>query len=54
MIKLTDQEIVDQLLNGNTNVLKVLYNDFAKITSFITAKVYQIKIVQFVKKRKGL
>ena len=35
MIKLTDQEIIDQLLKGNTNVFKVLYNDFYKITSFI-------------------
>ncbi len=35
-LKLTDQEIVNQLKNGNTGVFKVLYNDFNKITSFIT------------------
>ncbi len=36
MVKFTGQEIVDQLKNGNTNVLKVIYDDFNKITKFIT------------------
>lgn len=36
MIKFTDEQLVDQLKLGNTNVFKVLYNDFSKITKFIT------------------
>ena len=36
MIKLTDQQIVDQLKNGDTKAFKALYADFEKITSFVT------------------
>ncbi|MFC2137112.1 RNA polymerase sigma factor [Bacteroidota bacterium] len=36
MIKLTDQQIVDQLKNGDTKAFKALYADFEKITNFVT------------------
>lgn len=36
MPKLKDQEIVDQLKSGNTDVFKYLYADFDIITSFIS------------------
>ncbi len=34
-MKLTDQQIVDQLKNGETKVFKFLYADFEKITGFV-------------------
>lgn len=36
IMKLTDQQIVDQLKNGETAVFKYLYADFEKISGFVT------------------
>ena len=35
MLKLSDREIIEHLKNGNTDIFKVFYHDFNKITGFI-------------------